>query len=91
MPCKSGCPFGVRGGVYVVVADVCAVPGIGTSVKIAKAAKAIFDPTNQRFTRRSPLISAAIEKASVGRTPQSGDLELRNRRDVNLQGGRCRR
>src|SRR5258705_11556735 len=50
VPCKSGCPSGVRGGAYVVVAEACAATGVGASVKIARAARAITDPTNLRLT-----------------------------------------
>ena len=51
MPCKSGCPSGVRRGVYGVVGEVCPTPDEGVSVQTA--ARANMNPVNQRLTRTS--------------------------------------
>src|SRR5262245_49301041 len=48
MPCRSGCPSRVFGGVYVP--EVCAATRVATRSSMANAASAISDPTTQRFT-----------------------------------------
>src|SRR6188474_2743945 len=48
IPCRSGCPSRVFGGVYVP--EVCAATGVEASVNTTKAA---IDPTNQRVTGAS--------------------------------------
>jgi hypothetical protein len=45
----------VRGGAYLVVAEVCPATGIGMSVEIAaRAAGASINRTNQPLTREPP-------------------------------------
>src|SRR5262245_18977462 len=65
MPCRSGCPSRVFGGVYVP--EVCAAPGVEASVKLTKAASAATDPANVRFTG----ILLSIESSGAGRIIRS--------------------